>query len=140
MTESDIDDIDIFLATAEKTQRTNYCVEIPHALFEQINKHVRVLKRLKNKELSKNAWIQEAIVEYLRNSSDSEILEKSWSVKNLNLNLEENVDRDLEDKVFVVKKHGGRLSKKKVILEAIEARLQKEHETILKLIKNASLK
>jgi hypothetical protein len=132
---SSLDDLLSKLQSGKALKLRRHSSEIPTGIYNSVNKHVKALQILDSPNLSKNEWIQEAIRDYLQQFSEQDFVEKS-----LNIAFEADLEKKIEQKINSVRKSGVNISKKKILLKAIEAKLHQEESKILKLAKKLETK
>jgi len=105
-------------------KETVYSVKIDDFLHKRLEKHLRILKHLDEGGKTKQQWIKEALKEKLEQSNESELLAPKES--RIAVRLNEAMNRKVEKKVELRKKLRDSYSKKQLIVEAINEKLEKE--------------
>ncbi len=106
-----------------------YSVKISEEFYNKINEHVFLVKKLLKPNSTKSRWIQEAIQEKLNNTEEpSNIATKE---KSISFYLEPMVNEKLNILVKLMKKLKLRYSKKCIVVEAIEEKLEREEKEVI---------
>lgn len=112
-------------SSEELTKLGNYALRVGEDLHARINKYIHIVKYLKDKKLTKQNWIKEAVIEKLE--KDKEVSPDSISrEKFLNFKLEYSLIRAIERQVEITKKFRYSYSKKKWFEEAFYEKLERE--------------
>ncbi len=111
--------------TLTTTETKAYSLRLGRHLFEKLNKHVTLLKLIEGKRKTKQEWIAEAIREKLEREPDPEHC-ASYTPKVITIRLDEDTDRSLESKVDMLKRMHGNFSKRQLLVEAIQEKLENE--------------
>ncbi len=109
-----------------------YTVRIGNHLYQRINKHMRLLKNLKN-ETSKQKWIKEAISEKLKVDETSD---ENLGDRFLHLKFEIELWHEVQKKIEILKTFYTSISKKQWIEEAIYEKLDREEQDSKDLLKD----
>lgn len=108
-----------------------YVIEISESLYHKIEKVISTLNKLDNHNHSKRSWAIEAIQEKLRSE---EVFPNFLKGKHLNLFISQELNKELEKKVALLKKFRKSYSKKKWIIEALHEKLEREENQAKMLI------
>jgi hypothetical protein len=109
-----------------------YNVMISPHIHERIERHVLVLKRLVDRSTTKQRWVAHAIKEKLAKDADNQMIPKETR---LNVKIDEELDRQVLQRIEFIKKFRSSYSKKQWIMDAIFEKLERdEAETKKKML------
>jgi hypothetical protein len=109
-----------------------YCIEIPNSLYEKMTRHVGILKSLEDRGYSNRRWALEAIKEKLKEPPAEPRKRHVLSIA-----FPKQLHKKLEEKIASIKALQS-YSKKKWILEALYAKLDKDQAKIDKLLADSA--
>lgn len=113
----------------EEPNVKGYTITIDERLYQRLEKHLRILRHIEHKGLSKQKWVMDAIKEKL----EKEDCDKNSALpkdRHLVLMLNELINVKIASKVNVQKQFRNSYSKKQWLLEAIYEKLEnEEHKT-----------
>lgn len=106
-----------------------YTITISPHIYERLEKHITILKKLVDRSASKQRWIIEAIKEKLLNDEDSTQPPKATT---LNVKIEENLCREVVERIEFIKKFRVSYSKKQWIVDAVLEKLDRDEKEVEK--------
>ena len=109
----------------QTTETKAYSLRLGRHLFEKLHKHINLIKIIEGKRKTKKEWIAEAIQEKLERERDPEH-SASYTPKAITIHLDEDTDRELEAKVDLLKRLHGKFSKRQIMVDAIQEKLDSE--------------
>jgi hypothetical protein len=118
-----------------KLEELGYCIEIPESLYQKMTRHVGALKSLEDRGYSNRRWAMEAIKEKLEEPS-AELRKPPV----LSIAFPKQLHKKIEEKIASIKALRKNFSKKKWILEAIYAKLDRDQVKIAKLLSESNQK
>lgn len=124
--------IDENASTVTPKKHIEYSVRIGHHLYDRISRHLILLKHLKSVE-SKQKWFQDAIEEKLASVKNSG---KFAEEKSMHLKIDLEVWNELQHQVELLRKTRRSVSKKILIEEAIQEKLEREEHKSKELLKS----
>jgi len=106
-------------------RKRKYTLRITRTLVERLNRHLSYLKFVKNKRSSKRSWVLEALREKIESEKKSDIpdIPKRGVIL---LELEDDLARELDAKVRLVRDVRGSYSIKSWMVDAIEEKLERD--------------
>ncbi|CUI18213.1 conserved hypothetical protein (plasmid) [Candidatus Protochlamydia naegleriophila] len=126
------------LESNESKSQISYCVRLNRTIYYKINDHITIIKRLSNRFLSKNKWIEDAIKEKLEREKilpPEQIREKT-----VTFSIDRSLNNDIEQRVNFLKSIHNSFSKRKWFEEAFFEKLERDRHKSQELIeKMASL-
>ena len=132
------DEIQQINSHSTKKKAVEYTIRIGNHLYQKIDKHIRLLKHLKN-DSSKQKWVQEAIREKLK---IDEISHEQLGDRFLHLKFDVDLWLEIQKRIDMLKAFHTSISKKQWIEEAVYEKLdrdEKNSQELLKdMLKNAS--
>jgi hypothetical protein len=116
----------------ETTKVKNYTVKIDDYLHKRLDKHLRIIKHIEQKGLSKQKWVMDAIHEKLEKDKQPEAdLPKDHY---LVLKFNEPVSEQIESKVNYQRQFRDSYSKKQWLVAAIYEKLEREEQKAKELL------
>lgn len=117
----------------QQIKTKNYSLRISENIFNRINNHVHILKRLESRSHSKQRWIEEAICEKLNHEEALNNI-KLPKEKHLSFKISESLSKRIENRIELVRKFKISYSAKKWLLDAITEKLERENEKATALL------
>lgn len=114
------------LDSLEQPHVKGYSVTIDEQLYKRLEKHIRVLKHIEHKGLTRQKWIMDAIKAKLNKEENLIELPKE---RYLVLKINEIINAKIDSKVNLQKKFRS-YSKKQWLLEAIAEKMESEENII----------
>ena|ERR1700722_7162032 len=111
----------------------SFSFRIGEYLHKQLNKHIHLLKKLENRNHSKQSWLQEAVKEKLETEEcfGDGLIEKD---NFLSLKIPEPLCHRIEKRIELAKRFRVSYSLKKWFLEAVSEKLEREGEKAKNLL------
>lgn len=109
---------------------------VSEQLFGRIGKIINLLKYFEKNKITRRKWLEDAFKEKLaieESQSDDEIPPE----RNLNFVIDEELLNRIELRVNILKRFRTSYSKKKWVLEAVDAKLEKDERLLRKLLDEA---
>lgn len=105
--------------------KRKYTLRITRTLVERLNRHLSYLKFVKNKRFSKRSWVLDALREKIEGEKNTDIpdIPKRGVIL---LELEDELAREVDAKVRLVRDVRGSYSIKSWMVDAIEEKLERD--------------
>lgn len=117
--------------------KKHYGFKIGEALYNRLDKHIRILRHINKSNVSKGDWLSNALKEKLaRESSPS--FDNIPKERYLNFKVEKELGDDIEKRIELIKKFRDSYSRKQWVLEAIYEKLEKEEDSSRKILDEIS--
>ncbi|MBT4936328.1 hypothetical protein HON22_00250 [Candidatus Peregrinibacteria bacterium] len=117
----------ILEAEEEKTEtEKGYTLKLGDSLFSRIDNHLLQMKYLSSERQSRQNWILNAVKEKLNQDLLSSAIPK---IRSTTLRIDPKTFKKLDQRVEFIKKIRGNFTKKHLIVEAIEEKLEREKQT-----------
>ena len=113
-------------------------VSIGEQLKKKINKHINLLNepRDRHKKILNQEWLSSAIQTYLDEQDINSIISPSLSY--LTFQVPNELKNRLDDRVELIRKDKSTYSKKKLIVEAVQRKIEKEEKITAEIEKRIS--
>ena len=110
-------------------KKRKYTLRITRTLVERLNRHLSYLKFVKNRRFSKRSWVLDALREKIESEKKSDIpdIPKRGVIL---LELEDELARELDAKVRLVRDVRGSYSIKSWMVDAIEEKLERDAHSL----------
>lgn len=108
---------------------TPYTVIISSHIYERLEKHITILKKLVDRSATKQRWIVDAIKEKLLNDANST---KPPKASTLNVKIESKYAKELAKRIEYIKKFRVTYSKKQWIVDAVIEKLDRDEKDVEK--------
>ena len=115
-----------------------YTLAMPGDLFEQVTRHVQLMRAVNGTRLSRTDWLQDCIKEHLKTKADIEEIVAN-RIRNFRIPISKKDLRELDKRVSLIRKLNGSYNKKMWIICAIEKKLLREKATLSKKISESPL-
>lgn len=108
-------------------KKIQYSVCISPVLHNKLDQHLLVLRKILKFGLTKQDWLVEAVQEKLLRDTPERDIEKN---KRINLRMDQLTNKLLEQRINLIRPFHNSYSKKKLLLDAIQERLDQEEGVV----------
>jgi len=108
-----------------KKNKVQYCVSISPLIHKKLEQHLFILRKLLQPGLTKEGWLTDAVREKLERESPEKIVKKE---KRINIRIDLLTNKNLAEYVKMSRCFQYSYSKKKLVLEAIQEKLEEEED------------
>ena len=120
-------DTDTMSLEQSKATGVGYTFSISPHIYERLERHILILKKIIDRTTTKQRWITHSIKEKLVKEEASQLIPKATS---LNVKLDEELEMELFKKVEFVKKFRTSYSKKQWLVDAVLEKLDRDEKGV----------
>ncbi len=124
--------MDLDIEVIKKIQNKQYATFISSNLYDNLEKHILTKKKLSRSGLTKQNWVSDAIHEYLEHEKSEG--SQSLQERRISIRIDILTLRNLKACVEKMKKSNPSYSLKKLLVHAIESKLEREKDEVKKKI------
>ena len=112
-----------------ESERVQFHCRIGNIFADRLDKHILSLERMNRKRVTRHLWIEEAIQKKLDREVNLHPADIPKEAR-ISLRLVKSLSDEINDKVSLMKRFRTTYSKNKWVIEAIEEKLEEEHQQV----------